>query len=87
MATLPGITSQYAKAVYKDHSRTMDSIPNPEYRVASQQYAADKYYIEDIEGAFIAGTVTQQQFDETLNMKDENDPQNRPVFLGLSTTE
>lgn len=76
MATLPGITSQYAKAVYKDHSRTMDSIPNPEYRQAAMQYAADKYYIEDIQGALVAGTINQQQFDDTLGLKVENDPQN-----------
>jgi hypothetical protein len=77
MATLPGITSQYAKAVYIDHTRTMDSIPKPEYRASAMQYAADTYYIEDIQGAFDAACITQVQLDDTLMLKSEDDPQNR----------
>ena len=84
MATLPGITSQYAKAVYKDHTRSLDSIPNPEYRQAAMQYAADKYYIEDIQGALVAGTITQLQFDDTLSLKGEGDPQNAPVLTEVN---
>jgi hypothetical protein len=80
MAVLASITTQYAKAVYRDHTRTFESVPLS-YKQAVMEYAAHNYYIETIQGALDAGTITQEQYDGTLALKVAGDPENSPDGL------
>jgi hypothetical protein len=74
MAVLPGITSQYAKAVIVDHTRTYDSVPES-YKEPVKQFAADRYYIEELDGAVMFGTLPQDVRDAIIALKDPSDPQ------------
>lgn len=81
MATvLPSIVTQYAKAVYRDHSRTFEAVP-VSYKQPVIEYAAHNYYIETIQGALETGMITQQQYDDTMLLKTEADPQHDPYAL------
>lgn len=71
---ITAITRQYAKAVFIDHTRTFNSVP------ASQKEGVKEYagtstltpqtfpqiYLEDINDALAAETITQAQCDEIL---------------------
>lgn len=77
MAVLPSITTQYAKAIYRDHTRNFTSAPLA-YQQPVMEFAAHNYYIETIQSALAAGTITQEQYDSTMILKVEGDPENAP---------
>jgi len=89
MATITAITRQYAKAVFIDHSRTLNSVPASQ-KEGVVQYAgtstqtpntSPQIYMENINAALAAETITQVQYDDLLATYP--DIPNRPVY-GLS---
>lgn len=75
---LPFRTSTYARNIYLSGTTQFSTIPT-EYVDPVKQYAADTYYIDDITNAADKGWITTAERDETLALKDENDPQYRPI--------
>lgn len=71
---LLSITIQFAKAVYRDHSRTFESVMTA-YKQPVMEYAAHNFTIEVIDGARVANCLTQEEFDQTLALKEEGDPE------------
>jgi hypothetical protein len=65
MAAITAITRQYAKAVFLDHTRTLNSVPASQ-KDGVKEHAAAAYYVEDINEALDAETITEAQYDEVL---------------------
>jgi len=72
--TTSAIHRQYAKAVFIDHTRTFNSVP-ASLKAGVKEWAGTSYlnpeyaptiYLEDINDALAAGTITQAQYDELL---------------------
>jgi len=80
MALLPFRTSNFAQRIYltQPDPTTFANVPE-EYVDAVKQYAADKYYIDDIARAVTWGKITQAEYDETIGLKGPEDPQYRPL--------
>lgn len=74
-------TSNYAQRIYLTQTdpTTLSTIP-AEYVQPVKQYAADKYYIDDIDRALTWGRITQEEHAETLSLKGPEDPQYRPIY-------
>lgn len=81
MAMITSVTRLYAKAVFLDRTRELDSVPASQ-QAGVKEHAAFTYYIEDIQAALDAGTITEAQYDEVFalnpNMK------NRPVYTAAN---
>jgi ribulose bisphosphate carboxylase small subunit len=45
-----------------------------------QKFAADKYYIEQLQNALDQGWITKQEYDETIAKKTAASPQNEPTL-------
>jgi hypothetical protein len=71
------ITKQYSKAVFIDHTRTLDAVPTS-YQSDVKDYAAgilivngipqpSGYYVETIDETLDAGKITTAQHDEILS--------------------
>lgn len=73
----------YAKAIYRDGTKTFAQI-RPEYVNSVKQYAADTYYINEIDNALAQGYISQQEYSDTLALKGPEDPQYEPAFLALN---
>jgi hypothetical protein len=80
MAVYAFRTSNYAQRIYLTQTdpTTLTTIP-AEYVEPVKQYAADKYYIDDIDTALGWGKITQEEHDETLALKGPEDPTYRPM--------
>ena len=80
------LVRSYAVNVYLSGRNSFSNISNtrPEYVEPVKQYAADTYYIEDIDDALKNGWITSEEHAETLALKGAEDPQNRPPFDFLS---
>jgi hypothetical protein len=92
MATT-AIHRQYAKAIFIDHTRTLNSVPASlkdgvkEWAGTSHANAnyAPTIYLEDINNALAAGTITQAQYDELL--AEYPDIPTRPVYTAAPAAE
>lgn len=80
MAVLPFRTSTFARNIYQAGTASFTSIP-AEYVGPVKQYAADKFFVDDIEAAAANGWITEAEKQETLDLKGPEDPQYRPVLL------
>jgi hypothetical protein len=83
MAIYPSLTAAYAKAIYIDGAKRFSGI-RPEYVEPVMQYAADKYYIDDLQDAAQQGWITDEEAAETLLLKGPEDPQYRPAITSLT---
>lgn len=84
MATITNITRLYAKAVFLDHTRTLNNVPVAQ-KEGVKEHVAAAYYIEDIQGALDAETITQAQYDEVLALNP--DMPNRPVWTAKEASD
>lgn len=80
MAISPLKTSSYARNIYLRGLETFATIP-AEYVQPVKQWAADKYYIDDIDYAVTREWITQAERDETVALKGPEDPQYLPVTV------
>lgn len=80
MAVL-SFTKQYSKAVFMDHTKTLNQVP-ASYQPDVKSYAAgvlvsggvlqpSGYYVETIDEALASGNVTQEQHDEVLALNPD----------------
>lgn len=67
----------YATNVYITGGNTLSNIAilRPEYIQPVMQYAADKYYINEIDNALAQGFITPTEHADTLALKGPEDPQ------------
>lgn len=81
------LVRSYAANVYLAGKNSFANISatRPEYVEPVKQYAADTYYIEDIDYSLAKGFITPEEHAETLALKGVEDPQNRPPFDLLAT--
>jgi hypothetical protein len=77
------LVRSYATNVYLAGKNTLANIraTRPEYEVPVMQYAADNYYINDIDLALQNGYITAQEHADTLALKAADDPQFKPADL------
>lgn len=87
MAVNTLLVKSYATNVYRTGRNSLENIgaTRPEYVQPVMQYAADTYYIEDIDDALTKGWITPTEHADTLALKETDDPQNRPEYLILKT--
>lgn len=80
MAVNQLLVKSYATNVYRTGRNSLSNIEatRPEYVAPVMQYAADTYYIEDIDDALTKAWITPTEHADTLALKGEEDPQNRP---------
>ena len=83
------LVKSYALNVYLSGRNSFANISatRPEYVEPVKQFAADAYYIEDIDDALKNGWVTSEEHAETLALKGVEDPQNRPPFDMVSVEQ
>lgn len=83
------LVKSYALNVYLSGKNSFANISStrPEYVEPVKQYAADNYYIEDIDYSLTKGWITPEEHAETLALKGTEDPQNRPPFDMLSVEQ
>ena len=88
MAILAFKTSTYARNIFMlgverfTAREGFSGIP-AEYIPYVKQYAATKYYIDDIQNACIQGWISDDEMAETLALKGPDDPQYRPLILAV----
>lgn len=74
------LTSSYARDIYLYGNRRFTDrdgktgIPLA-YHQPVKQYAADTYYIDQIENALAQTWLLQQEYDDTIALKGPEDPQ------------
>lgn len=80
------LVKSYATNVYLTGMNSLANIQamRPEYVEPVKQYAADKYYIEDINDALANGWITQEEHADTLALKEPEDPQHRPMLTAIT---
>jgi len=84
------LVKSYAQNVYRTGMNSLSNIATtrPEYVAPVMQYAADTYYIEDIDYALTKSWITPTEHAETLALKGPEDPQYRPkIELTTIATE
>ena len=82
------LVKSYATNVYLTGKNSLANIGStrPEYVEPVKQQAADTFYIDDIDRALANGWITPVEHADTLALKGEEDPQNRPPIV-LNATE
>ena len=89
MAVNQLLVKSYAINVYRTgmNSLTNIGINRPEYVEPIKLYAAQTYWIEDIDNALVKSWITPTEHAETLALKVPTDPQNRPPieFMAIET--
>jgi hypothetical protein len=65
MALVNSLIVAYAKAIYKDGTRTFATI-RVEYVEAVKQYAAANYELAVIDEALVKGFITQAEWSDTI---------------------
>ena len=80
------LVKAYATTVYRTGRNTLANIAvnRPEYVEPVMQYAADTYFIEDIDDALTKAWITPVEHADTLALKEPDDPQNRPPIEMMS---
>ena len=83
MATNTLLVKSYALNVYMTGRNTLENISStrPDYVQPVMLYAAQTYYIEDINEALSNGWITSQEHADTLALKGPNDLQNWPGYM------
>ena len=82
------LVRSYATNVYLTGKNSFESIEaqRPEYVEPVMQYAADNYYVDDIERAAVNGWITPQRAADTIALKGPEDPQYRPTATAVEPT-
>lgn len=75
---LPFLVSTYARNIYMTGTARFSTIPVG-YHADVKGYAAKNYYVDDIDRAQAKGWISQQEYDDTIALKTEVDPQYRPT--------
>lgn len=77
------LVRSYATNVYLTGRNSLSNInaTRPEYVEPVKQYAADTFYIDDIDLALEKGYITAQEHADTLALKEADDPQYRPLNI------
>lgn len=80
------LVRSYATNVYLTGRNSLSNIASTrsEYVEPVMLYAAQNYYINDIDYALARGFITPQEHADTLALKTPNDPQERPPIVLLS---
>jgi len=83
MAVNTILVKSYATNVYLTGRNSLANIAltRPEYVAPVMQYAADTYYIDDIDYALTQGWITSTEHADTLALKGSEDPQYRTTLL------
>lgn len=83
------LVKSYATNVYRTgrNSLTNIAILRPEYIAPVMQYAADTYYIEEIDDALTKGWITPEEHADTQALKGVEDPQHRPPITFMTGGE
>lgn len=81
------LVKSYANNVFFTgaNSFTRIAATRPEYVEPVKIFAAQTYFIDDIDYALTKGWVTPEEHAETLALKGPEDPQRRPPIQFLST--
>lgn len=89
MAVLTLLVKAYAQNVYRTGMNTLANIEatRPLYVAPVMQYAADTYYIDDIDDALTNGWITPIEHADTLALKGLEDPQIRPPYTMMAMVE
>jgi len=76
------LVKAYAVNVYKTGMNSLTNIETtrPLYVEPVKQYAADTYYIQDIDDALTEAWITPEEHAYTLGLKGPEDPQDRPPY-------
>jgi hypothetical protein len=70
----------YAQAIYKDGTKTFAQI-RADYVIPVKQYAADHYFINEIDNALAMTWISQQEYTDTMALKGPEDPQYDPTLM------
>lgn len=83
------LVRSFSTNVYLTGMNTLTNInaTRPEYVTPVMQYAASRYYIEDIDSSLTKGFITPQEHADTLSLKQPSDPQHRPPIELLKVEE
>ena len=83
MAVNQLLVKSYATNVYLTGRNSLANIAltRPEYVIPVMQYAADTYYIDDIDRALTENWITPIEHADTLALKGMEDPQYRSLLL------
>ena len=95
MAVNALLVKSYAANIYLHGTNSFENIQaqRPEYVTPANdnpvmRYAAQKYFIDDIDRALTNGWITPEQHAATLALKGPDDPQYRPMaMLAAENTE
>jgi len=82
MAVNTLLVRSYASNVYLTGTNSLANIAatRPEYVQPVMQYAADVYFIDNVDYALAQGWITPQEHADTLALKGPEDPQYRPTL-------
>lgn len=74
------LVKSYATNVYLLGKNSLSNIATtrPDYVEPVKQYAADNYYIDEIDTALTKGYITPSEHADTLALKGPEDPQYSP---------
>lgn len=83
------LVRSYATNVYLTGRNSLENIgaTRPEYVEPVMQYAADTFYIDDVDYALTKGWITPQEHADTLALKEPTDPQYRPPIVMMRAEE
>jgi hypothetical protein len=83
------LVQSYALNVYRTGKNRLSTIAitRPDYVQPVMQFAADNYYIDDIDTALQNAWITPQEHADTLALKELDDPQYRPVIDSVVNPE
>lgn len=83
------LVKSYATNVYRTGRNSLANIEilRPEYIEPVMLYAAQTYYIEEINDALTKGWITPTEHADTLALKGADDPQNRPPITMYTADE
>jgi hypothetical protein len=95
MAILSFRTSTFARNIILIGSERLtprdgcNGVPRTpdDYYGPVEQFAADKYYIEQLDNALVNGWINQTEYGEIIDKKGPGDPQNQPITLLVEGTE
>ena len=73
------LVKSYATNVYLTGKNSLESIEaqRPDYLDPVMQFAADNYFIDDIEAAHVRGWITSEECEATLALKESGNVQYR----------
>lgn len=80
------LVRSYSTNIYWTGKNSFANIgaTRPEYVEPVKQYAANNYYIEDIDDSLTKGWITPIEHADTQALKTEDDPQHRPDIFAMA---